>query len=77
MQMELAVDSDITDDQRILAPRAARQRSSQAQQLHEKVNPLQEFLNFSVCILRRLLCLPSSRQYKMKLTDSLKMQRKR
>ena len=42
--MELAADSD-QNDERILALRAAHQHSSQAQQLHEKANSLQELLN--------------------------------
>ena len=42
--MELAADSD-RNDERILALRAAHQHYSQAQQLHEKANSLQELLN--------------------------------
>ena len=42
--MELAADSD-RNDERILALRAAHQHYSQAQQLHEKANSLQEWLN--------------------------------
>ena len=44
IQMELAADSD-RNDERILALRAAHQHYSQAQQLHEKANSLQELLN--------------------------------
>ena len=44
IQMELAADSD-QNDERILALRAAHQHSSQAQQLYEKANSLQELLN--------------------------------
>ena len=42
--MELAADSD-RNDERILALRAGHQHYSQAQQLHEKANSLQELLN--------------------------------
>ena len=42
--MGLAADSD-QNDERILALIAAHQHYSQAQQLHEKVNSLQELLN--------------------------------
>ena len=44
IQMELTADSD-QNDERILALRAAHQHSSQAQQLNEKANSLQELWN--------------------------------
>ena len=44
IKMELTADSD-QNDERILALRAAHQHSSQAQQLYEKANSLQELLN--------------------------------